>query len=277
MAIIIAVTSLIGGGNSHLADSPYVGTWNAYSAVALGQEMSLDTVFPAGVALILEANGDCTLTVEAATDKGSWDINESGLGLAITIGGTTMPATVANNILTLANVQGTGTDINFVMQGMPVPSLAPAASPTTGLAAEQYWYGVLQVSNYSGPNTMPEKMDIWGHLKGDYPYFELFDAEGADYAIFSAYVDLTDTGFATLAADGDAWIFEKTLDVEEEVYFSPTLDNGALKMEYHYDYNGESFDIMIFVREDGAPWDEQSDPLPPGYEEYKAEIGGATL
>ena len=38
--------------------------------------------------------------------------------------------------------------------------------------------------------------------------------------------------------------------------------------------DGHTCTVTFFLREDGTPWDEQNDPLPPSYDRYKEAIGG---
>ena len=154
-------------------------------------------------------------------------------------------------------------------------------SPTTELMIGSEWYGVAVVSNFK-PEKEAAKVngphDMWGYFDTDSdgrPFFELYDTpEMEDTPLLSLYINLYDTYFQADIGHEDAWLLGLYLDESDEYYFSPTLNNGALRIDYHREGSRGSYDITIFMRELGTPWDEDYDPyLPEGYEEYKVKYG----
>ncbi len=145
-------------------------------------------------------------------------------------------------------------------------------SPTTTLELGSEWYGTMTIENYTGPYDRGGVYDVTASIGGtvDETYFEVYD--GSISGAISMYIELSDTYFTPIVND-EAWTFDYYL-TEDDIYdLTPFFFNGALEFEYGYEYGGESFDVYIFLRETGTPWDESYDPLPPGYAEYAAEYG----
>ncbi len=157
-------------------------------------------------------------------------------------------------------------------------------SPTTELELDTYWYGTMIISDYQGSRDLDGSYDIWGYMGnggGQQPFFEFYDniAWEGD-AILSYFIqDFSADGFYPVIDEG-AWVFNKFLEPEDALQFAPVFYNGAISLSYSYDYDGESFYMEVFMREDGTQWDEANDPLPPGYDDYLeflAELDGAEL
>ena len=50
------------------------------------------------------------------------------------------------------------------------------------------------------------------------------------------------------------------------------IDSGSnLSVQVHPD-DDYACNVRFFLREDGTPWDEENDPLPPSYDRYKEAI-----
>lgn len=152
-------------------------------------------------------------------------------------------------------------------------------SPTTSITLGNMWYGTLQVTDVVGTGQEDFEKDIIANLKktrdGD-EFFEVYtDSSMSDESIvLSMYVTVYDDYFLPVIGEDDAWIFERYLTPDDATYFMRTLENGALDITYAYeDPDGKyTCTVRIFLREDGTPWDEANDPLPPSYEEYKAAL-----
>ncbi len=145
-------------------------------------------------------------------------------------------------------------------------------SPTTSLETGSEWYGTMAIANYTGPNNREGVFDVTASIMDSDvgPYFEVYD--GSQTGAISMYIELYSTYFIPII-DDQAWTFNKYLTEDDLFDLSPIFFDGALEFIYHYDYDGESFDVHIFLRETGTPWNELYDLLPPSYEEYVAEFG----
>ncbi len=155
-------------------------------------------------------------------------------------------------------------------------------SPTTALSSLSYWYGALEIRGYNGKFDREVYHDVWGVINETEVghQLQIYDTRPMNTTpIMSVNVVLTDD--LLLGWDTDkypGWIYDKYILDEEMDYFSPSLINGALHIQYPYETPDEEFTVEIFIREDGMPWDEVNDPLlPPGYEDYKSSIGGIAL
>lgn len=147
------------------------------------------------------------------------------------------------------------------------------------------WYGVLQLRDCEGFPFEEKDYDVWGYTRENssgQAYFELWlnpDQEGDP--VLSFYIDKEETEWLTpIITDGDAYVdldggtsdSWQTLTEDHEWALMSQYIDGALDI-YHgyYDDEGRYADCRFFVREKGIGWHEDSDPLPPGYDEYKAE------
>jgi len=154
-------------------------------------------------------------------------------------------------------------------------------SPTTSFELESYWYGTAIISNFTPKSQAAESegtYDVWGYIgKGSNGriFFEIYDVSNLQSEpLLSLYVDLYGDYMQADIGREDAWLFDIYLDEDAEDFFSPMLINGAMQMEYYCTGENIAFGITFFLREDGTPWDEENDLLPPGYDEYKASLGG---
>ena len=155
----------------------------------------------------------------------------------------------------------------------------PKAPAATGKAASAQltipstWYGVLL------SDELNYEADVFGELDTDgKPYFELWesleDFRGeTDYSpIFSTYIN-EDISYGVIIpiADGEGWFYDHFLTDEDVAQYMGVYLDGMLYFHFTYDAgDGKPVEIEIYLRENGAAWNEDHDPLPPGYETYKA-------
>ena len=150
-------------------------------------------------------------------------------------------------------------------------------SPTNAITLGKMWFGTMQVTD-STDNKDYEK-DIIASIaatRDGRAFIEVYtDSSMSDDSLqLSMYIILNDDRFAADIGDKDAWVFDRYLTEEDAAYFSPVLENGALDMYYHYEDPDDDYacNVRFFLREDGTPWDEENDPLPPSYDRYKEAI-----
>ena len=150
-------------------------------------------------------------------------------------------------------------------------------SPTNAITLGKMWFGVMQVTD-STDNKDYEK-DIIASVaatRDGRAFIEVYtDSSMSDDSLqLSMYIILNDDRFAADIGDKDAWVFDRYLTEDDAAYFSPVLENGALDMYYHYEDPDDDYacNVRFFLREDGTPWDEENDPLPPSYDRYKEAI-----
>ena len=192
-------------------------------------------------------------------------------------GMSTAPAQQALNLDALRG--GSMLEYLSTLGGASVPAGADKVdsgfvSPTTSIEPGSVWYGCLRKENSDGG----EDDDIFaliGRTSEGYGYFEAYDSSDftEEDIVLSMWIELYDDHFVADIGDQDAWIYSHYLTPADEKYFSPTLENGRLYMEFTYPENGEDVFVQICLREDGTPWDEMNDLLPPHYAEYKEAIG----
>lgn len=152
-------------------------------------------------------------------------------------------------------------------------------SPTTSISRGNMWYGTMIVSNFEGKGDGNYEKDIIARIataSNGKDFFEIYtDSNMSEESIqLSLYINLDDDRFTPIIGDKDAWILDRYLESYDTTFFSPTLTNGALDMTYPYDDPNGKFTCFVrfFLREDGTPWDEENDPLPPSYDQYKEAI-----
>ncbi len=284
-----------GGKGGATPDDPNLGVWKVVFAEMWGVETDIKDVFENGFTIELLDKGKCKLNIDGTEGNGKWTL-ENGV-LHIKGGGLDSSGTLKDGMLVLEDVLGTGLKLKFQKEGaqaviasandpsssgLPFGSdeegmAAAFQSPTTAIEVDSYWYGTAILSNFTPANRAAEvegASDVWGYIgtaNNGRTYFEVYDSpEMADTPTLSLYIDLYDTFFNAEIGDEDAWLIGTYLDESDAYYFSPLLENGALRIDYRSEGKNTSYDILIFLREDGAPWDEENDPLPPGYDEYKA-------
>ena len=232
---------------------------------------------PAGEWLELETDTRGTVCIAGKEYPFDWTFD----GTTLTIeedAGPTFTATVENGVITL----DTGMLYIFEKGGAPAAqpdedepddsNTAPAifVSPTTEITIPSTWYGLLLSDEigYEG--------DVWATLEyssNGYPYIEIYESPEMEYGeydpILSMYIFEDAEMILPDIGEDDAWFFHRTLTADDADEFTAYLFDGALYFKVSGEYEGESFEAQIFLRENGAPWDEEYDPIPPSYEMYK--------
>ena len=245
-----------------------------------------------------EATGGITFDSDGSTaiftvegDKVTLDYEEAGMTMVFVLedaagslsssGSSTGASTGANagagdffNGITVAATM----DDAFAGAGGGISSGASGfVSPTNAITLGKMWFGVMQVTD-STDNKDYEK-DIIASIaatRDGRALIEVYtDSSMSDDSLqLSMYIILNDDRFAADIGDKDAWVFDRYLTEDDAAYFSPVLENGALDMYYHYEDPDDDYacNVRFFLREDGTPWDEENDPLPPSYDRYKEAI-----
>lgn len=152
-------------------------------------------------------------------------------------------------------------------------------SPTTEITYPSYWYGVAQFYDFStGADDI--EIDVWGEFNEgtSKPYFELWekpldDVTSDDDAVLSMYVIEDPQVIVPDIGEKDAWVLYTYLTAEDTDAFTFSLNNGAIDIVVPYEDKDGSCMCRFFLREDGAPWNEESDPLPISYDSYEVTMG----
>ncbi len=225
----------------------YVGNWVGYALDFAGTPLDINVFYPrGGVELELSADGSAILTISGFEHSGSWQTE--GAYIEVFYGDYFSEGMLNEDTFELGNIENLDYTIAFAREG-EVPDVEASGGVENSLQGDSYWIGTLEISNYSGSQDREGTYTVYGNILGTpegMPFFEIYDSPD-EYAniIFSAYIDLYDTHFESISDDGDAWIYDYTLEDKDEYYFSPSLENGELRMSYSYNYDGERFDIDI--------------------------------
>ncbi len=91
--------------------SPYVGTWTATKASAMGVEVDASEIYEEGFSFTLEANGSASVNLNGdVSGGGKWVTSENGFTLSDADGSNPMEFTVSGNE---ATIEMMGTEIIF--------------------------------------------------------------------------------------------------------------------------------------------------------------------
>lgn len=151
---------------------------------------------------------------------------------------------------------------------------------TTSFELNSRWYGTLALTNFVGASNEDTYLDaygVFGKTNSGKTYFEIYLTEdhSDDSPALSYYIDLKGDYFVPIIGKEDAWIFNTYLTAADTEQQTTYLFNGALVITYPYHDTDRDYscDLLFYLREEGAKWDEAYDLLPPGYQDYKAEFG----
>ena len=140
------------------------------------------------------------------------------------------------------------------------------------------WYGYALETDFSdGRNS--EFRDVFGYFREDgngKAYFDVYLMD-AETCYFSMYMTIEDFGLTILPdiGDKDAFIIDTYLTAEDTEDYTGFCMDGMITFNLPYENDeGVTGSIILQLREWGAEWNEDSDVLPPSYEEYKTTIGG---
>ena len=241
-----------------------------------------------------EATGGITFDSDGSTaiftvegDKVTLDYEEAGMTMVF------VPEDAAGSLSSTGSSTGANAGAGDFFNGITVAATMDDAfagagggissgasgfvSPTNAITLGKMWFGVMQVTD-STDNKDYEK-DIIASVaatRDGRAFIEVYtDSSTSDDSLqLSMYIILNGDRFAADIGDKDAWVFDRYLTEDDAAYFSPVLENGALDMYYHYEDPDDDYacNVRFFLREDGTPWDEENDPLPPSYDRYKEAI-----
>ena len=241
-----------------------------------------------------EATGGITFDSDGSTaiftvegDKVTLDYEEAGMTMVF------VPEDAAGSLSSTGSSAGANAGAGDFFNGITVAATMDDAfagagggissgasgfvSPTNAITLGKMWFGTMQVTD-STDNKDYEK-DIIASIaatRDGRAFIEVYtDSSMSDDSLqLSMYIILNGDRFAADIGDKDAWVFDRYLTEDDAAYFSPVLENGALDMYYHYEDPDDDYacNVRFFLREDGTPWDEENDPLPPSYDRYKEAI-----
>ena len=80
-------------------------------------------------------------------------------------------------------------------------------------------------------------------------FFEVYDGEDEDVTILSMYIEETEYGFKGVFGGEDAWLYDKYLTSEDEVFYDITVDDGRtiyLACPYHDAESGYDYVILMY-------------------------------
>ena len=293
LVMVFSLAACGGGGES--STDPNAGKYTAVTAEALGLEMEVSDLFGDGFIIELKDNGKCTLLVDGESANGKWTLD--GSAFTVNGGGVDGAGTLSDGVMVLEDMLGMGVTIKFLREGTSesFPESNSAEGEDTedsensgglvegepygldditlnGIEVPSDWYGVLisEDLDYRG--------DVWAKFREDSgnPYFEVYediaDFRGeSDYLpALSMYIDNTVPNIVIPIADGNAWFLEHDLTVDDVSAYMGILSDGMLYFSFDYD-DGEGglYGVELYLRESGAAWDEEHDPLPESYDTYK--------
>lgn len=233
---------------------------------------------PMGEWLELRADGSATLYVGRKERTGTWEQQGSELvftGLDNVYGCEIMDGQTLRMILS-------GRLYDFQYGAQPeAPDWMTAdtfETTTTSLQENMSFYGVVWYTNYTdvtSPDAATEfDLDIWGKLETDPETGKTRFSVAMDPEMqgrFLSYdVILEGDGFRADLEAGNGWLHQRQLTAADTQTFSVKLENGALCIRAHCKTDIEEYDILFFLREQGAPWDLENDPIPPFFDLYYA-------
>lgn len=236
-----------------------------------------------------EATGGITFDSDGSTaiftvegDKVTLDYEEAGMTMVMVF----VPEDAAGSLSSTGSSTGANAGAGDFFNGITVAATMDDAfgsgasgfvSPTNAITLGKMWFGTMQVTD-STDNKDYEK-DIIASIDATSDgraFIEVYtDSSMSDDSLqLSMYIILNGDRFAADIGDKDAWVFDRYLTEDDAAYFYPVLENGALDMYYHYEDPDDDYacNVRFFLREDGTPWDEENNPLPPSYERYKEAI-----
>ena len=144
------------------------------------------------------------------------------------------------------------------------------------------WYGWIRESQCWGGHS-EDFQDMYGQIGNNTDtgrkYIDLYKDGNTSYPEFSMWLEESE-GDVTLLPDigeQDAWLLDTYLTEDEESLFETRIsDDGSLYFSYECidDSSASGCLVEIFLRKEGAAWDEKNDTLPPHYAEHQAGAVG---
>ena len=259
IVLILGIAACDSGGNGgNGSDDPNQGVWIAYTVDLMGMVVEVDEVFSSGATIELKRNGNCTITFDNESEDAKWTL--SGNALTIEDGSDSITGTIEGNILTLVVEDGLMT-ITYYKEGTD--------RPQGGSSISNIFDNLL--GNDDEPDDEPEvseEPDIGIEIPTIPPVEEieidlrnvdmwigyLMVTGGREYSIEQAYangawIDLKDTGDATLAFDGNP-VEYKWQQVGRNVTFSVgSLEYAATIVGDVLEFNLTDDIVLVFGRE----------------------------
>jgi len=152
-------------------------------------------------------------------------------------------------------------------EAIPEATEQPAfVSETTAFTFPSRWYGSVSAT-LNGEYNIQEVWGVLDYAPDGRTFMEIYtvpEIANGDDILYSGWVTLTDDARALLPsfADGDCWFGDEVLDTGDEVSFTVVLNDGAMDIYHYYEEDGEGAMVRIFLREEGASWNEAVDPMP---------------
>lgn len=285
------------GGDTAEKDG-LAGYYTIYEAVIAGETMTYDDLEMAGMAdgtylnMFEDGFGELAFTDEIA-DSFTYDESTGlftfnpGETLSFTVDGDYITVELPDQNMTLTfkltDDQSSNAQSGEAVLAGSITDAFAGANTFVGVPDEVLtgdWFGWIRESECWGGH-QEDFQAAWGFVnfdEGDDKYFEVYKDGDSQNAILSMWIkdEDTDTQIIPVIGDEDAWILSTYLTGEDARYFNTSIQyDGSLSFTYAYDDEGKSGCLIeIFLRKDGALWDEASDILPPRYEEYKAALAG---
>lgn len=261
-----------------------------------GSKMNDNDLDPMGEWLQLEDDGSGTWFLGATENNFKWLADGSKINFDVEVVGQTSTLQYTANVEDEKIILDTGMLYYFTKQDgnseQTSTGFDKGADVDWGKEANgeilipSSWYGVAIFENCEGFDFEEIKYDVWAIFDIDStgtPYLEMWlDSELKTDFIFSMYIaDRDKQWLYPVIGDDDAWIKvdsstqrEQTLTADDEWGLMAQYDEGAIDIYHVYnDEEGGYADCRFFIRENGIAWNEESDPLPPGFDNYKSMFG----
>ncbi len=300
IAVLFAVVSLFdtGGldiGIPTLSSEPVsvIGGWEGVEVTGFGLELDMQEEYPDGMNIVFEDNGTYSWSNGNEVNTGSWEYNGNN-GVTIDNYGLKTDGVVNGDTLVFDSFMGLGIGVVFERDYSTSSPSAPTVdgepsqgdtAPTSGdLAVGSYWYGYVNIYNFSGENEeYVGGTPVWGFIDvlesedgEELLYLEILDTseylDEESYVVYSAYIEVEDDILFPVDIEGDEnWIMDLYLDKGETPIFK--YEYGSLRMiePFEYDDGVNRFDVFFDLRPYGTLWPED-EYRPENYDEYFAEI-----
>ncbi len=275
-----------------------VGYYTLYKAVIQGTTMTYSDLVAADLAegsylnMFDDGFGELAFADEIA-DSFSYDESTGlltfnpGETLAFTVDGDHISVEFPDQdmVLTFELAQGqssAATTGNGVVAGSIAEAFA-GVNAFVGVPDEVLtgnWFGWIKESECWGGHA-EDFQAAWGKINNNSDsgqwYFDLFKDGDSETPVLSMWIEKSadDTELIPDIGDEDAWVLDTYLTEDEEPLFNTTISpDGSLYLTYEYvtEDGASGCLVEIFLRKDGAAWNEAADTLPPRYEEYKTAI-----
>lgn len=285
------------GGDTAEKDG-LAGYYTIYEAVIAGETMTYDDLEMAGMAdgtylnMFEDGFGELAFTDEIA-DSFTYDESTGlftfnpGETLSFTVDGDYITVELPDQDMTLTfkltDDQSSNAQSGEAVLADSITDAFAGANTFVGVPDEVLtgdWFGWIRESDCWGGH-QEDFQAAWGEVNYNTSYkqyyFDVYKDGDSQTPALSMWIEESadDTELIPNIGDEDAWVFDTYLVEDEEPLFTTSINSdGSLYLFYEYEASdGDSGCFVdIFLRKDGAQWDEANDVLPPRYEEYKAAL-----